>query len=94
MILEWQRGCKSSEKERYIQLIISLSIAHRDVNHLKKKGISNVLEVDGTRFIDVNHLKKKGISNFVSILRCIFADVNHLKKKGIFTIVVKMKRTF
>ena len=72
MILEWQRGCKSSEKERYIQLIISLSIAHRDVNHLKKKGISNVLEVDGTRFIDVNHLKKKGIFTIVVKMKRTF----------------------
>ena len=34
-----------------------------DVNHLKKKGISNTEITVMNRPEDVNHLKKKGISN-------------------------------
>ena len=35
-------GCKSSKKERYIQLGSPMATAVFDVNHLKKKGISNL----------------------------------------------------
>ena len=56
-------GCKSSKKERYIQLADELKPRGVDVNHLKKKGISNNLSVFVLGLEDVNHLKKKGISN-------------------------------
>ena len=55
-----------------------------DVNHLKKKGISNQQKNRMFDEIDVNHLKKKGISNIVEGYVLAHGDVNHLKTKATF----------
>ena len=43
--------------------MIDITVDLEDVNHQKKKGISNVNKSVGLSKQDVNHLKKKGISN-------------------------------
>ena len=57
-------GCKSSIKEKYIQLCVVILNTTFDVNHIEGKGTFNCFCVVVIMFLDVNHPKTKATFNY------------------------------
>ncbi len=60
--------------------MIDITVDLEDVNHQKKKGISNLSCKQFFLPKDVNHLKKKGISNQMIDITVDLEDVNRLTR--------------
>ena len=75
-------GCKSSKKERYIQHSITDTTMSWDVNHLKKKDISNNNSSIHLVSQDVNHLKKERYIQLGVVLALLNGRCTSSKKIG------------
>ena len=60
-------GCKSSKKERYIQLDSNTGMVKRGCKSSKKERYIQLVKKHKRFKSDVNHLKKKGTFNWTRI---------------------------